>query len=201
MPFYTGVKHTSPGTALEFYFNHLKKVDMYTIIIAIIIVAVVGFFILGLVSIHNRQARKMTGNLVERLGIAAEKENFKFSKTEILGSDIIGLDDSCNKLMILKRTGDEYHTLIIDLNEVRDCSKKKLYHKVDISMGKRERFEHHVEQIVLNFDIPLQHKQENIIFYDSGIHGLRDLTEAGQKADEWETRIRKILLHTHQKRA
>ena len=68
-------------------------------------------------------------------------------------------------------------------------------------MGKREKYENYVEEIVLSFDIPRQLKQENISFYDSGVHGLRDLTEAEQKASEWETTIKKLLLKIHQKRA
>jgi hypothetical protein len=174
---------------------------MYTIIIAIVIVAVVALFILGLVAIHNRQTGKMVAELLAQFGDAAQKENLKFSKKEILGNLIIGLDDVYNKLMILKRTGDEYHTLVIDLNEVNDCSKRKVYRRIDISMGKREKYENYVEEIVLSFDIPLQLKQEKISFYDSGVHGLRDLSEAEQKATEWETTIRKILLQIHQKRA
>src|SRR5580765_3425426 len=108
---------------------------MYTIIIAIVIVAVVGLVIWGLVSIHNRQTRKTVADLLGRFGDSAENKNLEITKREILGQVIIGLDDGRNKLMILKRAGDEYHTLVIDLNEVRDCSKQKVYHKVDISMG------------------------------------------------------------------
>ena len=83
---------------------------MYTIIIAIVIVAVVAFFILGLVFIHNRQTGKMVADLLTRFEEAALKENLKFSKKEILGNLIIGLDDVHKKLMILKETGDEYHS-------------------------------------------------------------------------------------------
>ena len=104
-------------------------------------------------------------------------------------------------MLILKRTSDEYHSQVIDLNEVKDCSKRRVYHKIDISLGKREKYENYVEGIVLNFDIPLQLKPENITFYNSGVHGLLDLTEAEQKATEWETIIEKLLLKIKQKRA
>ena len=174
---------------------------MYTIIIAIVIVAIVGLIIWGLVSIHNRQTRKTVADLLGRFGDSAKKENLEITKREILGHVIIGLDDVRNKMMILKRTGDEYHKLVIDLNEVRDCSKQKVYHKIDISMGKKEKYENHVEMVVLGFDFPCQHKKENIIFYDSGVHGLRDLAEAEQKATEWESAIKKIVLQIQQKRA
>ena len=174
---------------------------MYTIIIAIVIVAVVAFFILGLVFIHDRQSGKMIADLLARLEEAAQKENLKFSQKEILGNLIIGLDDFHNKLMVLKRTGDEYNTLVIDLNEVKYCSKWKVYNSIHISLGKREKFENYVEEIFLSLDIPRQYKQEIISFYDSGVHGLRDLTEAENKASEWETTIKKILVQIHQKRA
>ena len=67
-----------------------------------------------------------------------------------------------------------------------------------LALGK---FENYVEEIFLSLDIPRQYKQEIISFYDSGVHGLRDLTEAENKASEWETTIKKILLQIHQKRA
>ncbi len=174
---------------------------MYTIIIAIVIVAVVAFIIFGLVSIHNRQTRKTVADLLSRFEEAALKENLKFSKKEILGNLIIGLDDVNKKLMIFKRAGDEYHSQVIDLNEVKDCSKRKVYLKIDVNTRKSEKYENYVEEIVLSFSIPLQLKHENVSFYDSGVHGLRDLAEAEQKATEWETTLRKLLLKTEQKRA
>ena len=174
---------------------------MYTIIIAFTIVAVLALLIMGLILIHDRQSGKMVADLLDRFAKEAQKENMKCSKKEILGYIIIGLDDVYNKMMILKRTGDAHHTLVIELNEVKSCSKRKVYHKVDISMGKREKYENYIEEIVLSFDIPPQRKEENISFYDSGVHGLLDLAEAEQKATEWETVIRKILLQIQQKRA
>lgn len=174
---------------------------MYSIIIAIVILAIVAFFIFALVFIHDRQSEKMVADLIVRFGEAAQKENLKFSKKEILGNQVIGLDNVYNKLMILNKTGDEYHTHVIDLNEVISCSKRKVYHRIDISMGKSEKYENYAEGIVLSFDIHLQPEHTNISFYDSGIHGLKDRTEAEEKASEWETTIRKILTQIHQKTA
>ena len=173
---------------------------MYILIIAILTVAVVGFFILILVYIHDRQIRKMVADLLRRFDEAAKKENLAPSKKEILGNLVIGVDDINKKLIILKKKGDEYHTMVIDLKEVRDCSKRKIYHRIDISMGDKEKYQNYVEEIVLSFDIPLRLKQEDIPFYDSGVHGLRNLAEAEQKATEWETTIRKLLQQIHQER-
>ena len=173
---------------------------MHTIIIAIIIVAVVGLFIWVLVSIHNRETGKTAADLLRRFDEAAQKVNLRVSKKEVLGNVIIGLDDVYKELIIFKKREDEYHSLVINLNDVKGCSKRKVYHSIDMDGGRKGKYESHVGEILLSLDIPHQPEQENIAFYDSRVYGLRDLEEAERKANEWETTIRKILLTTDQKK-
>ena len=77
---------------------------MHSIIIALILVATVTILCLALVSINNRQRKKNANDLVRRFYKLGKERNLKFSKMEILGNFVIGLDDIYNKIMVLTKS-------------------------------------------------------------------------------------------------
>ena len=60
------------------------------------------------------------------------------------------MDGIQRKLLILKKIDEnKYHSVLLDLNEVKKCSKKNIYTRVNIETNKKERFENHLDKIVL----------------------------------------------------
>ena len=112
---------------------------MSTIIVAAILILVIIFISLFLVSINNKHRQKTTTELLTHFSKLGTENNLSFSSQEILENSIIGLDGIQRKLLILKKIDeDKYDSLLLDLNEVKSCSKKKIYRSVNIGTKKRK---------------------------------------------------------------
>ena len=166
---------------------------MSTIIVAAIIISVIISISLKLVSINNKQRKKTSTELLNHFSKLGTGNNLSFSSQEILENCIIGLDGIQRKLLILKKIDkDEYDSILLDLNEVKKCSKKNIYTRVNIGTSKKERFENHLDKIVLDFDFIDNRQPVQILFFEPITNHVFAMLELEQKAKKWETILSQI---------
>ena len=166
---------------------------MSTIIVAAIIISVIISISLKLVSINNKQRKKTSTELLNHFSKLGTENNLSFSSQEILENCIIGLDGMQRKLLILEKNDeDKYDSLVLDLNEVKKCSKKNIYTRVNIGTSKKERFENHLDRIVLDFDFIDNRQPVQILFFEPITNHIFAMLELEQKAKKWETILSQI---------
>jgi hypothetical protein len=167
---------------------------MSTIIVAAILIAGTISICLILVSINNKDRKKTTAELLNRFSKLGTENDLSFSSQEILGNCVIGLDGMQRKFLVLKKIDtDKYASLLIDLSEVKSCSKKKIYRNVNIGTGKKEKFENHIDKIVLDFDFIDNSRSVQISFFEPIVDPPLTMPELEQKAKNWETILSKII--------
>jgi len=166
---------------------------MSTIIVAAILISVITGICLILVSINNKHRRKTASELLNHFSKLGTENKLSFSSQEILENCIIGLDGIQRKLLILKKIDqDEYDSILLDLNEVKKCSKKNIYTRVNIGTSKKERFENHLDKIVLDFDFIDNRQPVQILFFEPITNHVFAMSELDQKAKKWETILSQI---------
>jgi hypothetical protein len=167
---------------------------MSTIIIAAILISVIISICLILVSVNNKARQKTTASLLAHFRKLGTENSLSFSSQEILENGIIGLDGIQRKLLTLKKIGEnKYDSLVLDLNVVKTCSKKKIYRSVNIGTEKKEKFENQIDKIVLAFDFIDNRQPIQISFFDPVTNHIFAMPELEQKAKNWETILTKLI--------
>lgn len=166
---------------------------MSAIIIAAIIISIVTCICLILIELDKKQMRKTASELLNHFSKLGTENNLSFTSQEILENCIIGLDGIQKKLLILKRIDkEEYNSILLDLNEVKICSKKTIYKRINIGTSKKERFENHIDKIVLDFDFIDDRQPVQILFFEHVTSHIFAMSELEQKAKKWETIVSQI---------
>jgi len=166
---------------------------MSTLIVAAILISVITGICLVLVSMNNKHRKKTASGLLNHFSKLGTENKLSFSSQEILENCIIGLDGIQRKLLILKKIDkDEYDSILLDLNEVKRCSKKNIYSRVNIGTNKKERFENHLDKIVLEFDFIDNRQPVQILFFEPITNHVFAMSELEQKAKKWETILSQI---------
>ena len=166
---------------------------MSTLIVAAILISVITGICLILVSMNNKHRQKTASELLNHFSKLGTENKLSFSSQEILENCIIGLDGKQRKLLILKKIDmDEYDSILLDLNEVKKCSKKNIYTRVNIGTSKKEKFENHLDKIVLDFDFIDNRQPVQILFFKPITNHVFAMSELEQKAKKWETILSQI---------
>lgn len=167
---------------------------MSTFIVAAILIAVIVSISLFLVSINNKHGGKTTTALVTQFSKLGIENNLSFSSQEILENCIIGLDGIKRKLLILNRIDkDKYEPLLLNLDEVKSCSKKKVYRSVNIGTKKKEKFENQVDKIILAFDFIDNRQPVHVSFFEPFTNHILTMSDLEQKAMNWEAILSQIV--------
>ena len=166
---------------------------MASILIAGAIIAFLVIICVVLVSINNNQRYKMAMELATRFDEFGERHNLSFSDKEILENFTIGLDELRKKLIVVRNAGNEYDRQVVDLKEVKSCSRKRIYKRVDMGTSKTPRYESHIDKIVLEFDYIDKREPLSISFYEALEDHLLPMIELEQKAESWEIILKKTI--------
>lgn len=171
-----------------------NRFNMSTIIIAAILISVIISISLILVSINHNHRQRSATELLKHFSKLGTKNNLSISSQEILENCLIGLDETQRKLLVLKKIDkDRYDSLLLDLNEVKSCSKKKIYRTVNIATGKKEEFKNQFDKIVIAFDFKDNRQPVHVVFFEAMINHILAMQELEQKAKNWETTLAKIV--------
>jgi len=150
------------------------------------LILLLAIIIGALVSINNNQRKKKTLELASRFNELGEKNYLSFTHKEVIENFIIGLDQLRMKLFALRKAGDQYDFQVIDLKEIRSCSKKKIYKSINMGTVKKENYENYIDKIVLQFDFLDNRDPVQIAFYESN-GSLSDIPELERKVTNWIT--------------
>jgi hypothetical protein len=167
---------------------------MSTIIVAAVLILVIISICLILISLNNRIGKKQLPSFLltsERWGqkIIYHSQARKFYRTVSLG-----WTENKRKLLILKKNDeDKYDSHVLDLNDMKSCSKKKIYRSVNIGTEKKEKFENQIDKIALAFHFIDNREPIHISFFDPVTNHIFAMQELEQKAKNWETILTKLL--------
>src|SRR6185503_15826219 len=99
---------------------------MSTILIAFLLIAIIIIISFVLVLLNNRHGKRKAIEIVNLFNKQGWEMGLSFSKKEVHENFIIGLDDAHKKLLSVRKTGNKYNSMVIDLQQVKSCSKRKM---------------------------------------------------------------------------
>ena len=167
---------------------------MSTVISAAIIIIIVILIFKGLIFIHNKGEKKTLAALKVYYNELADKNNLTISNNEIFKGAVLGLDEICYKLLVLKSDkANKYKWHIIDLNTVKNCTVIKDYRSFYSNESRAKITERYVDQINLQFEFIDEKEPVEINFYTHILNHISDMPESEQKALKWEAVISKII--------
>ena len=111
---------------------------MSSIIVASVLILIIVLIILMLVSINNRHRKKNAIELVNRFNELGERNNLSFTHKELMENFTIGLDEFRKILFVIRRIDGKYDSQVINLRNVKSCSKKKIYRTNLLTIAKQK---------------------------------------------------------------
>jgi hypothetical protein len=164
---------------------------MSTFIVAVILIGSVVAICLLLISIHNKHKRKAMNQLLKHFSQLGTENNLSFSSQEVLKNCILGLDGVRRKALVVTREDDFFGSFIIDLEQVKNCTVKKIYGSINVGDLKNRKLEQYLEKIVLHIDLHEKPPVE-IVFYRHFDNHTYETIELEQKAKHWEIILSKM---------
>jgi hypothetical protein len=158
--------------------------DLGTIVIAAILVAICGmpFLLIGM----NRNKRKKS--MVRALRHVAALHHSTLSLYEICGDIALGLSESENTFIFLKKSGEQETSSCIRLSEVRHCTLSNTSKTVKSKSGDYNV----IEQLALHLVYKQAQKPEEVLeFYN--LNGNLQLDGELQLLEKWTKIIKEQL--------
>ena len=171
---------------------------MSTLLVATILLGSIAAICLLLISVHNKHKREAMNKILNHFSQLGTENNLSFSSQERLHHCVLGLDGVNRKILVVTREDDYYGSFIIDLNEVKACTVKKIYGTIQAGDLKHQKLEQYLEKIVLHFELHRKPPVE-IMFYRNLDNHIYETQELEQKAKHWEAILSKMqtpLKHT-----
>ena len=166
---------------------------MSTLIVAGILMAFVAVCCLLFVFISNKHKNKAMSHLLNKISEVGTEHKLSFSSHEILKDSIIGADGIHRKILFVKKLNFEtYENYLIDLDEVKSCSVKKVYGSIQAGEANRKSLEQYLKNIFLHFEFN-DKEPFDISFYDHTENNIYQLKEMEFKAKHWEIILSKML--------
>lgn len=166
---------------------------MSTIIVALIIV----FGVIGVSTIfiymQNQHLKKKKEKLLFCLHKIGSQDKLSFTSQEELLNIVIGLDGLQRKLLIVEENNGGYNWNIIDLEEVENCSVKKVYDSIEAGGLKRKRIEGYLRTIVLQLNFKNRKPPFDVQFYKNIINSIYEMSGLENRARMWQEMISKML--------
>jgi hypothetical protein len=164
---------------------------MSTIVVAAILVGSVVTICLLLISIHNKHKREAMNNLLRYFSQKGTENNLNFSSQEILNNCVLGIDGVKRKILVVIREEGFYSSFVADLNEVKNCTVKKIYGTIKVGDLKNHKLDQYLEKIVLHFELNSKPPVE-IVFYKNVDNHIYETQELEQRAKHWEAILSKM---------
>lgn len=167
---------------------------MSTIITAAIIIAgTIGIFLL-FIAVDRKRTKKRDRALLQAFNLAGADLGLNFSSQEFLKEKIIGLDGLHRKLLIFD-TLQTQPAECITLAEVKSCTLKKSYVRINHGNENNADFEQVLQSIALQFSFKRKDDVLLLPFYESTVHSIYERSELEAKAGYWETLLSKLLMN------
>ncbi len=166
---------------------------MSTIIVAVIVLTVSAILILLRVSNERKISRSRLKKLLLSFSQSAIQNKLSISGQEIINDNMIGLDAVNRKLLVVYKNNDNlFDNVVIDLNEVKQCSVESVSGIIDHDNSKKSRLDQFLEKIVLRFKFNSGNGSYDFPFYTYN-NSVYQLPELQQKAKQWQAYIKPLL--------
>ena len=162
---------------------------MSSIITAAILVAFIILICIAAVFVHNKDRKKMADELISHFTKVKEGNRLVFSSRKILKNLALGLDEAQRKCLIVRAVKNRYDSFVFQLDELKKCSREKIYTNINVGTQKKKKCESRLEKIVLEFEFYGDRPKIQIPFYELSRNSFSELSELDQQAKEWETII------------
>ena len=94
--------------------------------------------------------------------------------------------------MVLEQTDGQCHSYIIDLDEVKTITVKRIYSSIKAGELKKRRMEEFLKTIQLQFDFENGKEDIFLPFYESKIDNINDLPGLERKIKNWQMMLSKM---------
>ena len=132
--------------------------------------------------------------LFKYLSTLGSKMNLNFSSCEFLKDVLIGFDTEKRKLLVVRGLyQDNRNEILIDLDEVKSCSLKKVYGPIKAGDLKRRRLDQLLEEISLHFEFRGDKAALEVPFYEYSENETSNRIELANKARNWVLKLSDML--------
>ena len=120
------------------------------------------------------------------LGKIAKKEKLHFSNFDEVGSNVIAIDSTKRKLLYVNNSPVTSSCLIVDLNNLQECTIRKLYDSINAGDLNKKKMSHFLKNIFLNLrfrngspsvTLPLYEAQKS---YGDNVEELETKAKSGE---------------------
>ena len=164
---------------------------MSSVFVAAILVGSLVAICLLLIGIHNKHKREAMNRILKHFSQLGTENNLSFSSHELLSNCILGLDGMNRKILVVTREDNYYGSFIINLDEIKSCTVKKVYGTIKVGDLKNHKLEQYLKKIVLHFELH-QKLPVEIVFYKNLDNHIYETQELECKAKHWEAILSKM---------
>ena len=164
---------------------------MSSVFVAAILVGSLVAICLLLIGIHNKHKREAMNRILKHFSQLGTENNLSFSSQELLSNCILGLDGMNRKILVVTREDNYYGSFIINLDEIKSCTVKKVYGTIKVGDLKDHKLEQYLEKIVLHFELH-QKLPVEIVFYKNLDNHIYETQELEYKAKLWAAILSKM---------
>ena len=115
-----------------------------------------------------------------------------FTSQEELLNIVIGLDGLQRKLLTAEENNGRYDWNIIDLDEVENCSVKKVYDSIKAGGLIRKWIVEYLRTVALRFHFKNDKPSFDLIFYENTVNNIYEMSELESKARKWQAMLSKM---------
>jgi hypothetical protein len=166
---------------------------MSTIIVALITVFSIIIISLIFIYMQSQHLKKKNHKLLFGLKKLGAQHGLSFNRQEELLNKVIGLDGLQRKLLIVEENNDRFDWNIIDLEEVENCTVKKVYDSIKAGSLIRKWIVEYLRTVALRFNFKNDKPSFDLIFYENTINNIYDMPELESKARKWQEMLSKML--------
>lgn len=112
--------------------------------------------------------------------------NLFFSNKDVLSGSVIANDARKRKLLFFRKSGYRQSCMIIDLEQLDNCSIIRQYHEINAGELKHKKLHEFLKSICLNLRFKNQTQTIAIPFYESSFSNAGDIERLETKANKWK---------------
>jgi hypothetical protein len=127
------------------------------------------------------------------LAKVAKERKLNFSNLDEVGSSVIAIDTAKRKLLYLKSAPDNSSCLILDLNNLHECTIKKQYNGINAGDLNKRKMSDFLRSVFLNLRFKGDPATITLSLYEAHKDKQDDLEQLEANAKKWETIVSKLL--------
>ncbi|HEV7332363.1 MAG TPA: hypothetical protein VGN63_15100 [Flavisolibacter sp.] len=162
--------------------------ELYTAVIGIGILIVILFLFWN----ANRKKKKKEEAFDKYFQQQVDQHKLSIDTKDVLRDFVLALDKNNKKLLYIKNFNENPESILIDLNEVRNCKVTENVQTFYLDDEKKQK-DSFIAQIALELSYSKTDERFVITFYDYIAHGINLMREMRPRAASWEKRIKEVI--------